>query len=84
MEKIILAYSPPKKITIIISFLFLAIGLFILVDIFFNLVGILVYLPPITFGGTLIDTEQFYAIIGMVFIFISWLLLILGVRIRGM
>ncbi|NVM43320.1 MAG: hypothetical protein HWN79_00245 [Candidatus Lokiarchaeota archaeon] len=75
-----MAWTPPSKFTVTISFLFLAIGLFLLVDIIFgHLTGIL---PPIAIGT--FSSDEWYGIIGMTCVFLAWFLMFLGVRMKGM
>ncbi len=73
-----MAWTPPSKITVILSFLCVAAGLFILVELFFTLTGIL----PVLALGTLSSTET-WGIIGMALVFLAWFLMFLGVRLKG-
>ena len=74
-----MAWTPPSKFTVTISFLFLAIGLFLLVELFFILPNIL---PPLNIGT--FSSDQWYGIIGMTCVFLAWFLMFLGVRMKGM
>ena len=74
-----MAWTPPSKFTVTISFLFLAIGLFLLVELFFSLTNIL---PPLNIGT--FSSDQWYGIIGMTCVFLAWFLMFLGVRMKGM
>ena len=74
-----MAWTPPTKFTVIISFLLLAGGLFILIELFFSLTGIL----PVLALGTFSSTET-WGIIGMGLVFLAWFLMFLGVRLRGL
>ncbi|MBY8987904.1 MAG: hypothetical protein KGD61_05570 [Candidatus Lokiarchaeota archaeon] len=74
-----MAWTPPSKFTVTISFLFLAIGLFLFVELFFDLLHIL----PVLNIGTF-TSDQWYGIIGMTCVFLAWFLMFLGVRMKGM
>lgn len=74
-----MGWSPPTKVTVIFSLLFLLGGLFILIELFFNFFGIL----PAFSLGTLSSTET-WGVIGMVLVFLAWFLMYLGVQIKGM
>ena len=62
-------YSPPTKITIIISFICLIIG-FVL-----GIVGL--YVPAVK------DWSEILVLIGLILCSIAWVLMLLGVLIRG-
>jgi len=74
-----MAWTPPSKFTVTISFLFLAIGLFLFVELFFSLTSIL---PPLTIGT--FTSDELYGIIAMTCVFLAWFLMYLGVRMKGM
>ncbi len=74
-----MAWTPPTKFTVIFSFLLLAGGLFILIELFFSLTGIL----PVLALGTFNSTET-WGIIGMGLVFLAWFLMLLGVRVKGL
>ena len=74
-----MAWTPPTKFTVIFSFLLLAGGLFILIELFFSLTGIL----PVLALGTFSSTET-WGIIGMGLVFLAWFLMFLGVRLKGL
>ena len=74
-----MAWTPPTKFTVIFSFLLLAGGLFILIELFFSLTGIL----PVLAIGTFSSTE-IWGIIGMGLVFLAWFLMFLGVRLKGL
>ena len=74
-----MAWTPPTKFTVIFSFLCLAGGLFILIEHFFSLAGVL---PPLTFGT--FTSDQWWGIFGMALVFLAWFLMFLGVRVRGL
>lgn len=72
-----MAWTPPSKIIVIIFFLFLALGLFLLVELFFDLTNILLVL---TIG--IFTSDQWYGIFGMTLVFLAWFLMYLGVRLK--
>ncbi|MBY9008917.1 MAG: hypothetical protein KGD74_03515 [Candidatus Lokiarchaeota archaeon] len=72
-------WTPPSKFTVILTFLLLAGGLFILIEHFFSLLNIL---PPLTFGT--FTSEQWWGIFGMGLVFLAWFLMFLGVRLKGL
>ena len=74
-----MAWTPPTKFTVIFSFLLLAGGLFILIEHYFSLTGIL---PPLIFGS--FSSDQWWGIFGMGLVFLAWFLMFLGVRLKGL
>ncbi len=74
-----MAWTPPTKFTVMLSFLCLAAGLFILTELFFTLISIL---PPLDFGT--FSSDQWWGIFGMTLVFLAWFLMLLGVRVKGM
>ncbi|MBY8979179.1 MAG: hypothetical protein KGD72_02205 [Candidatus Lokiarchaeota archaeon] len=74
-----MAWTPPTKFTVFFSFLLLAGGLFILIELFFSLTGIL----PVLALGTFSSTET-WGIIGMGLVFLAWFFMFLGVRVKGL
>jgi len=75
-----MAWTPPTKFTVIFSFLFLAGGLFILIELFFAIAGDIL---PVLALGTFSSTET-WGIIGMGLVFLAWFLMFLGVRLKGL
>lgn len=75
-----MAYSPPKKITVIISFLFLLLGFLLVISIYW-IPEIYDVLPAIALGG--LSKMEFYVIIALVLIFLSWILFFIGINYRG-
>lgn len=73
-----MAWTPPSKFTVVISFLFLAIGLFLFVELFFSLTNIL---PALAIGT--FTSNQWYGIIAMTCVFLAWFLMYLGVKMKG-
>ena len=74
-----MAWTPPTKFTVLFSFLLLAGGLFILIEQYFALIGIL---PPLTFGT--FTSDQWWGIFGMGLVFLAWFFMFLGVRLKGL
>ena len=74
-----MAWTPPTKFTVMFSFLCLAGGLFILIELFFGLTGVL----PVLALGTFSSNET-WGIIGMALVFFAWFLMFLGVRLKGL
>ena len=74
-----MAWTPPSKITVILSFLCVAGGLFILVEVLLGLTAIL----PVLALGTF-SSQETWGIIGMALVFLAWFLMFLGVRMKGM
>ncbi|MBD3193510.1 MAG: hypothetical protein GF317_00530 [Candidatus Lokiarchaeota archaeon] len=76
-----MGYSPPKKITVIISFILLAFGLFFTIAPVFLATEFYSIFPPINVGT--FSSFEMYLLIGVILVFCSWLLLIIGVNARG-
>ena len=74
-----MAWTPPTKFTVIFSFLLLVIGLFILIELFFSLAGIL---PVLALGP--FNSLETWGIIGMGLVFLAWFFMFLGVRVKGL
>lgn len=74
-----MSYSPPKKITVIISFLLLVLGFLLILSIYW-IPDIYNALPAIDIGFSKIE---FYVIVALTLIFLSWLLFFIGIRYRG-
>jgi len=74
-----MAWTPPTKFTVIFSFLLLVIGLFILIELFFSLAGIL---PVLALGP--FNALETWGIIGMGLVFLAWFFMFLGVRLKGL
>ena len=72
-------YSPPKKSTILFSFLIMFIGIILGV---LGVMGQMSVLIPgtIIFG---LDADQLFILIGFLLVIIAWLLMFLGVLFRG-
>ncbi|MHA1234191.1 MAG: hypothetical protein ACTSQL_03785 [Promethearchaeota archaeon] len=74
-----MAWTPPTKFTVLFSFLLLAGGLFILIELFFSLTGIL---PALALGP--FNSLETWGIIGMGLVFLAWFFMFLGVRLKGL
>lgn len=75
-----MAWTPPSKFTVFLSFLILVGGLFLLIVLIFGIPGITL---PVFNLGTLSSTET-WGLIAIILVFFSWLLFLLGVRLKGM
>lgn len=74
-----MGWTPPSKLTVIITFVLVAVGLFLLVELFFGLTGIL---PALNIGT--FTSDQWWGIIALTLVFLSWFLFYLGVIMKGM
>jgi len=74
-----MAWTPPTKFTVMFSFLCLAGGLFILVEL---LLGLTTLLPVLALGT--FSSNETWGIIGMALVFFAWFLMFLGVRVKGL
>ncbi|TFF85677.1 MAG: hypothetical protein EU518_00710 [Promethearchaeota archaeon] len=75
-----MGYSPPKKITVVVSFLLLALGFLLVISIFW-IDDIWNVLQTITIPG--LSSTELWVIIALVLIFLSWLLFFIGINYRG-
>ena len=75
-----MGYSPPKKITVVVSFLLLVLGFLLVVSIYW-IPEIWNSLQTITVPG--LTAEQLWVTISLVLIFFSWLLFFIGINYRG-
>ena len=74
-----MAWTPPTKITVIISFLLLAGGLFVLSEL---LLGYTAVLPPLPLGA--FSSTEVWGMIAMGLVFLAWFLMFLGVKVKGL
>jgi len=74
-----MAYSPPKKITVVISFLLLILGFLLIISIYW-IPEIYNALPAIDIG---VSKIEFYVITALALVFLSWLLFFIGINYRG-
>lgn len=75
-----MGWTPPTKFTVIISFLLLAFGIYILVDIVFLAPDNI--LPELTLGD--INAFETWTLIAIMVLFLSWFIFYLGVRLTGL
>ncbi|MBD3254599.1 MAG: hypothetical protein GF383_05875 [Candidatus Lokiarchaeota archaeon] len=68
-----MSYSPPKKATVIMSLIILLIGILLGILGFFDVI------PRI--NGN--NYNEYFVIAGFILSFLAWLIMYLGVRIRG-
>jgi len=76
-----MAWTPPTKFTVILSFLLLAGGLFILEELLITLTGGI--LPPLALGMGF-TSDQWWGIFGMTLVFLAWFFMFLGVKLKGL
>jgi hypothetical protein len=71
-----MGWTPPTKFTVVFTFILMAFGIFILLD----LSGLIWtgFLPYFVIG-----TENGWFIISLIVFFLSWFLLFLGVKLKG-
>ncbi|TFF99780.1 MAG: hypothetical protein EU541_04055 [Promethearchaeota archaeon] len=76
-------YSPPKKITVILSLLLLALGVSIIFAVIFGVFP--EFLLDFNFTAAIEDVSdsQAWGFIGMIFVCLSWILFYLGITMRG-
>jgi len=78
-----MGWTPPSKFTVILTFLLLVFGIFILVDLIFLspddeiLVGIDLSIGDFT-------QYEVWGIIAIIILFLSWFIFYLGVRLSGL
>ncbi|MFX1410932.1 MAG: hypothetical protein ACFFA6_11295 [Promethearchaeota archaeon] len=75
-----MAWTPPSKFTVIISFLICIFGIFILYDVAFLAPDYI--LPEFTIGDY--NRAETWVIIAMIVLFLAWFLMFLGVRLKGL
>jgi hypothetical protein len=78
-----MGWTPPSKFTVILTFLLLAFGIFILIDI--------IYLAPdnhilLEIDLATGDFENFevWGLIAIIILFLSWFIFYLGVKLSGL
>jgi hypothetical protein len=79
-----MGWTPPSKFTVLIAFLLMAFGIFILIDFFFLLPDgneILVQID-ISMGDW--NQYQVWGLIAIIVEFLSWAVFYLGVRLSGL
>ncbi|MFX1279320.1 MAG: hypothetical protein ACFFA3_07875 [Promethearchaeota archaeon] len=77
-----MGWTPPSKFTVIIAFLLMAFGVYIIIDlIFLNVDGFLID-TDFTLGDfTVIET---WSLIAIIVVFLSWFIFFLGVKLKGL
>ncbi|MHA1106739.1 MAG: hypothetical protein ACTSPN_13640 [Promethearchaeota archaeon] len=78
-----MVWTPPKKSTVILSFIFMVLGLVLLIELLWTPMGFYSILPALTFLEPTLNSAEVWLIIGLFLIFFAWLLMVLGVRVRG-
>ena len=79
-----MAWTPPTKITVIVSFIFVVLGLILLIELIWGVMSFYSSLPLLTFAEPTLSSEEVWYIIGLFCMFFGWFLMILGVRVKGM
>ena len=79
-----MSWSPPKKITYVLSIIFFILGVLLVIELLWGVIGFYPFLPAITFFQPTLSSDEVWMIIGLFLMFLAWFLLILGVRVRGM
>ncbi|MFX1344298.1 MAG: hypothetical protein ACFFBC_02210 [Promethearchaeota archaeon] len=78
-----MGWTPPSKFTVILTFLLMVFGLFIIVDILYFLPEgneILVQID-LKFGE--LTNVQIWGLIAIIILFLSWFIFYLGVKLSG-
>ena len=77
-----MGWTPPTKITVIIAFLLMAFGVYIIIDlVFLNVDGLLID-TDFTIGD--FNLSETWMLIAVIVIFLSWFIFFLGVKLAGM
>ena len=76
-----MGWTPPSKFTVIITFLLMAFGIFILLDMSVIFWSSLI-LPTIHLFG--LANFQSWLLIAMIVFFVAWFLFFLGVKLKGL
>lgn len=80
---ITIPYSPPKKITVILSFLLLALGIYILAEVIFEILPDVFQLFDIGVALPDITNQQAWGAVGIFCVALSWILFFLSINLRG-
>ena len=78
-----MGWSPPKKITYVLSIIFFILGVILVIELIWHVMGFYSFIPAITFFQPTLSSDDIWLIIGLFLMFLAWFLLILGVRVRG-
>ena len=79
-----MGWSPPKKITYVLSVLFFLLGLVLMIELIWGILYFGAYLPAIDFFAPTLSSYEVYLIIALFLMFLGWFLMILGVRVKGL
>lgn len=79
-----MGWTPPSKFTVLITFLLMAFGLFVLFDIFFLFPGGNELLLQLDLSMGDFTNRQVWGAIAMAILALSWILFYLGVRLSGL
>lgn len=79
-----MGWTPPSKFTVIISFLLCALGIFILYDLAFFLPENEGVISEMDFKIGDFNLYETWMLIAMVVLFLTWFLMFLGVRLKGL
>ena len=78
-----MGWSPPKKITYVLSILFFILGVILVIEVTWGVLNFYSILPDVTIFQPTLNSGEFWLVIGLFLMFLAWFLLILGVRIKG-
>jgi len=78
-----MGWSPPKKITYVLSWIFFILGIVLIIELIWGVLSFYAFLPALDFFLPTLTSKEIYYIIALFFIFLAWFLLIVGVRVRG-
>ena len=78
-----MGWSPPKKITYVLSILFFILGVILVIEVTWGVMSFYAILPAITMFQPTLSSGEVWLIIGLFLMFLAWFLLILGVRVKG-
>ena len=77
-----MGWTPPTKFTVLIAFLLMAFGVYIIIDlIFLNVDGLLID-TDFTIGD--FNVLETWSMIAIIVVFLSWFIFFLGVKLSGL
>ena len=77
-----MGWTPPTKFTVLIAFLLMAFGVYIIIDlIFLNVDGLLID-TDFTIGD--FNVSETWSMIAIIVVFLSWFIFFLGVKLSGL
>ena len=79
-----MAWTPPTKIVMVLSTIFVFLGLILLIELIWGSMGFYSSLPLLTFAEPNLNSKEVWYIIGLFCMFFAWLLLVIGVRMVGL